>query len=134
MCLARSVLAATFMSVFLLVPAASAPESTGAPLRHFLVLMRIGPAYDPSLSIQQQKAFPAHAAYMNELESTGRLIFGGPLLDSFSSMKPTGAILVVTAETAEEAEHLAASDPSGPPFQKLSLSLRRVTWSASWIS
>jgi uncharacterized protein YciI len=90
-----------------------ADEGAGAPPRHFLVLMRLGPRYDRSLTIHQQKEFPAHAAYMNDLESRGTVTFGGPLLEDFASMRPTGGVLVVRAETAEEARRIADADPSG---------------------
>lgn len=81
--------------------------------RHFLVLMRLGPSYDRALPIRQQKGFPAHVTYMSQLESKGQLAFGGPLLEDFSSMKPTGGVLVVRAQTAEEARAIAGADPSG---------------------
>jgi uncharacterized protein YciI len=92
--------------------ASSAGEGAEAPPRHFLVLLGLGSGYDKSLPVRQQKAFPAHAAYMSDLESQGKLVFGGPLLDSFESLQATGGVLVVRADTADEARRLAAGDPS----------------------
>lgn len=93
--------------------ASYAAQAAQTPPESFLVLLGLDPGYDKSLSIQQQKTFPAHAAYMNELEGKGKLVFGGPLLESFASMQPTGAVLVVRADAAEEARQIAAGDPSG---------------------
>lgn len=105
------------VSLALLLAAASATASPAAevqaPPKHFLVLLRLGPGYDRALPIREQKGFPAHAAYMNDLEQKGKVVFGGPLLESFASMQPTGAALVVQAETPEEARQIAAGDPSG---------------------
>ncbi len=87
--------------------------TTQPPPRHFLVLMRLGPGYDESLSMAQQPALPTHSAYMKELESKGKVVLGGPLLESFETMRPTGAAVVLRADTAEEARRLAAGDTSG---------------------
>src|SRR5262245_53357506 len=81
--------------------------------RSFLVLLGLGPNYDSSLPVTQQKAFPAHAAYVKELESKGLLIFGGPLVDGFEGLHATGGVLVVRAATSDEARKLVAADPSG---------------------
>lgn len=94
-------------------PAAETPPAAQAPPRHFFVLMQLGPRYDKSLPIAEQKALPAHSAYMKELSAKGTLVVGGPLLASFDSMEPTGAILILRAETEAEARAIMAGDPSG---------------------
>jgi len=75
--------------------------------------MQLGPRYDKSVPIAEQKALPAHSAYMQQLQSAGTLVLGGPFLASFETMEPTGAILVLRAETEAEARAIMAADPSG---------------------
>jgi hypothetical protein len=50
---------------------------------------------------------------MSELERQGKLVLGGPLVASFERMRPTGAVMVLRAETEEEVRALLAADPSG---------------------
>ena len=75
--------------------------------------MQLGPRYDKSVPIAEQKALPAHSAYMQQLQSAGTLVLGGPFVASFDTMEPTGAILVLRAETEAEARTIMAADPSG---------------------
>jgi hypothetical protein len=52
-------------------------------------------------------------AMLSTLIGAGSAAFGGALLEDFATMRPTGGVLVVRAETAEEARRIAAGDPSG---------------------
>jgi uncharacterized protein YciI len=92
---------------------AQSAKDVQTPPRHFLVLLSLGPQYETSVSIREQKGLPAHSAYMSELERQGKLVLGGPLVASFESMRPTGAVMVLRAETEEEVRALLAADPSG---------------------
>jgi uncharacterized protein YciI len=48
----------------------------------FLVMLRrSGPQWEPSLTLEQQKGFVAHAAFVDELVDRGVIILGGPLSD-----------------------------------------------------
>lgn len=52
---------------------------------------------------------PEHLAYLNALNADGKLGFAGPFLGDDG--KPTGSLVVVKAETIEEARRIAADDP-----------------------
>jgi uncharacterized protein YciI len=52
---------------------------------------------------------PEHVAYLNELNTAGKLAFAGPFLGDDG--KPTGSLVVVKAETMDEARQIAAADP-----------------------
>ncbi|HXO10726.1 MAG TPA: hypothetical protein VN880_21975 [Solirubrobacteraceae bacterium] len=46
-----------------------------------VVLRRSGPRWDPSLALEQQEGFVAHAEFVDELVDRGIIILGGPLSD-----------------------------------------------------
>ena len=52
---------------------------------------------------------PEHLAYLNALNADGKLAFAGPFLGDDG--KPTGSLVVVKAETIEDARTIAANDP-----------------------
>ena len=52
---------------------------------------------------------PEHVAYLNDLNANGKLAFAGPFLGDDG--KPTGSLVVVKAETIEEARQIAENDP-----------------------
>ncbi|WPE21755.1 YciI-like protein [Shinella zoogloeoides] len=52
---------------------------------------------------------PEHLAYLNALNADGKLGFAGPFLGDDG--KPTGSLVVVKAETIEDARRIAADDP-----------------------
>ena len=52
---------------------------------------------------------PDHLAYLNGLNADGKLAFAGPFLGDDG--KPTGSLVVVKAETIEEARQIADNDP-----------------------
>jgi len=45
----------------------------------FVVLRRRGPAWDRTLHMRNQRAWSAHAAFMNRLAHDGVIVLGGPL-------------------------------------------------------
>jgi uncharacterized protein YciI len=71
----------------------------------FAILRRRGPAFDPASPVEGQPAWGPHAAFMMALAQEGVLLLAGPLGDR------EGALLVVRAETAEQAEARIAADP-----------------------
>jgi uncharacterized protein YciI len=52
---------------------------------------------------------PDHLAHLSALNADGKLAFAGPFLGDDG--KPTGSLVVVKAETIEEARQIAESDP-----------------------
>lgn len=52
---------------------------------------------------------PDHLAYLEGLNAAGKLGFAGPFLGDDG--KPNGSLVVVKAETIEEARAIAAADP-----------------------
>ncbi|WP_433133882.1 YciI family protein [Micromonospora sp. CA-240977] len=72
----------------------------------FLVLLRrSGPRWDPARTIQEQSEWPAHAAFMDELVTSGFIVLGGPLADEHR------VVLVVDAESADHVRAILARDP-----------------------
>ena len=47
----------------------------------FVVCRRRGPDWDPTLSLEEQSDWPAHADFMDGLVATGFVVLGGPLAD-----------------------------------------------------
>jgi uncharacterized protein YciI len=52
---------------------------------------------------------PAHLAGLESLESAGRILHAGPLLDDAGT--PVGSLILFEAETLEQARAIAARDP-----------------------
>ena len=52
---------------------------------------------------------PEHVDYLKGLNEAGKLAFAGPFLDADG--KPNGSLVVVKAETIEEARTMAENDP-----------------------
>jgi uncharacterized protein YciI len=46
-----------------------------------VVLRRSGPEWDASRPLEEQSAWPAHAAFMDGLVDAGFIVLGGPLAD-----------------------------------------------------
>ena len=71
----------------------------------FHVLLRqTGPEFDPALPLEQQTAWGAHAAFMNQLVTDGTLVLGGPL--------PNGRVAhAMQAESEEELRAIWTRDP-----------------------
>jgi uncharacterized protein YciI len=71
----------------------------------FAVIRTRGPAFEPSRPLEEQADWAAHAAFMNGLVRDGVVILGGPL-DGTADV-----LLVMRAETADEARCQLAADP-----------------------
>ena len=72
----------------------------------FLVVVhRSGPEYDPSLPLEEQSDWPAHASFMDGLVDSGFIVLGGPLADEHR------VVLVVEAESEDAVRATFARDP-----------------------
>jgi uncharacterized protein YciI len=77
----------------------------------WLVTFDLGAKFDATKPLQQQAGFMDHLAAIKKLDTDGKMLVGGPLLETFESHKITGAIWLLSAEDAEAAKKLAATDP-----------------------
>jgi len=72
----------------------------------FLVLRRrSGPRWDPSLPLEEQSDWDAHAAFMDGLVDSGFVVLGGPLADE------DRVVLAVEAESDDVVHATLARDP-----------------------
>jgi uncharacterized protein YciI len=70
-----------------------------------VVLHRSGPEWDPSLPLEEQSGWPAHAAFMDGLLDAGFIVLGGPLSDEHR------VVHVVEAESEEAVRATLERDP-----------------------
>ncbi|HHY49646.1 MAG TPA: YciI family protein [Alphaproteobacteria bacterium] len=79
----------------------------------------------PNAVERRQAVRPTHLAH---LESLGdRLVLAGPFLDTQD--RPTGSLVVIDAESREEAETIAARDPFVTEGVFARYEVRRWNWS-----
>lgn len=71
----------------------------------FVVLRRSGPRWDPSVAMEDQTEWAAHASFMDELVRTGFVVLGGPLADEHR------VILAVEAASEDAVRTTLARDP-----------------------
>jgi uncharacterized protein YciI len=71
----------------------------------FVVLRRLGPDWDPSLPLEEQSEWPAHAEFMEGLVATGFVVLGGPLADGET------VVLAVEAASQSDVRATLALDP-----------------------
>jgi uncharacterized protein len=69
---------------------------------------------------------PEHVAWLNEINAAGVLTFAGPFLDGDG--KPNGSLVVVKAETLEEAQAISAADPYAKAGLFASVDIRPWNW------
>ena len=74
-------------------------------MTHFVVLRRTGPQWNPTLSLEEQVEWPAHAAFMDGLARDGFVVLGGPLADE------ERVVLAVEADSEEDVRTTLARDP-----------------------
>src|SRR4051812_49237581 len=84
----------------------------------FAIHYQCGPTWVHGKTVFEQP-LQDHLAYMHQLVKAGILKMGGPFLDD------TGGLIVVTAETAQEANALAAADPA---IQKGVMTAQAYPW------
>ena len=70
----------------------------------FAVTRSRGPAWNPSLPLEQQADWSAHAAFMNGLHTDGFVLLGGPLAGS------SEVLLIVRASDEETIRARLAGD------------------------
>jgi hypothetical protein len=73
--------------------------------RLFAVIRSRGPAWNASVSLDDQAGWPAHAAFMNGLLAEGFVVLGGPLEGT------PDVLLVVRAAGAPEIAARLSGDP-----------------------
>ena len=66
-----------------------------------------GPDWMEGVAYPEQPGIEAHVGFARRLVDEGRLLFGGPFTD-----RDSGGMLVIRADSLEEAERLANEDPS----------------------
>jgi hypothetical protein len=71
----------------------------------FVVLRRAGPAWDPSLPLEQQSGWDEHAVFMDGLVDAGFVLLGGPLADE------RRVVLAVEADSEASVRSTLARDP-----------------------
>jgi hypothetical protein len=72
----------------------------------FLVLLhRSGPRWNPSLPLEDQPDWPAHASFMDGLVDAGFVLLGGPLADEYR------VVLAVEADSQDAVRTTLARDP-----------------------
>jgi uncharacterized protein YciI len=72
---------------------------------NFAVTLVRGPAWDESLGIREQRAWDAHAAFMDGLVEDGLIVLGGPVGDHRQTLH------VVEAADEQEVRRRLAEDP-----------------------
>lgn len=70
-----------------------------------IVLRRSGPQWDPSLPLEEQSHFRAHASFMDGLVDGGFVILGGPLADEHR------VVYAAEAESEDAVRATLARDP-----------------------
>jgi uncharacterized protein YciI len=86
----------------------------------FAVIRSRGPAWHSSRPLEGLPEWPAHAAFMNNLEREGFIVLGGPLENS------PDVLLIVRAATPDEIHARFALDPW------TRLDLLRITRISPW--
>ena len=74
-------------------------------MTYFVVLRRTGPQWNPTLRLEEQVEWPAHAAFMDGLVDDGFVVLGGPLTDE------ERVVLAVEADSEEDVRTTLARDP-----------------------
>lgn len=106
-------------ALFAQAPAAAAPQNAPAtgppanlpkpPLKSWLIrIIPPRPTFDKDGTPAENALMSQHFVYWKDLNEKGICIFGGPVLDP----KGVYGIIVVRAATLDEANALAAGDPS----------------------
>jgi uncharacterized protein YndB with AHSA1/START domain/uncharacterized protein YciI len=81
------------------------PDAADIPI-YYAVLLRRGPNWPADSASPQAAHLQAHKKYMVNLFESGATLLGGPYPDL------SGAVLILTADDAAQAEKLIASDPA----------------------
>ena len=71
----------------------------------FVVVRRRGPSWDPTRPLEEQVGWDEHAAFMDDLVTTGFVVLGGPLADE------ERVVLAVDAPSEADVRTTLAADP-----------------------
>ncbi|MEX0954565.1 MAG: YciI-like protein [Rhizobiaceae bacterium] len=71
-------------------------------------------------------ARPDHVAFLEGLNADGKLAFAGPFLGPDDM--PNGSLVVIEAQTEDEAREMAAADPYAKAGLFASVEIRRWNW------
>jgi uncharacterized protein YciI len=93
-------------------PAQAPPQAAPQVRTFYVVSLNQGPNFDAKLPLMAQPRIREHAAYMARLTREGKLLIGGPFVDKPGSMTMTSAVLVLAAESPEEARKIEELDPA----------------------
>jgi uncharacterized protein YciI len=74
-------------------------------MKLFAVMLTHGPAYQESRPLEEQKDWPAHAKFMDGLETDGFVVLGGPLEGT------SDVLLIIRANSPGEIRQRLAPDP-----------------------
>ncbi len=74
-------------------------------MTYFVVLRRLGPEWAPTLAMERQSQWEAHASFMDGLVDAGIVVLGGPLADD------ERVVLIIEAESEDSARATLARDP-----------------------
>ena len=69
---------------------------------------------------------PAHVAFLEGLNADGKLAFAGPFLGPDD--RPNGSLVVIEAETEDEARAISGADPYAEAGLFTSVEIRRWNW------
>ncbi len=72
---------------------------------YLVVVTRSGPEWNPSLPLEEQSDWDAHASFMDGLAEAGFIVLGGPLADEHR------VVHAVEAESEDEIRATLARDP-----------------------
>ncbi len=73
---------------------------------YFVILLSVGPNWDPHRPRDEQAGITAHRQYLNALLRNGTVSFGGPFVDDL------GGLAVLRAGSLDEARRIAGDDPA----------------------
>lgn len=108
-----TVLAAIIIFFASMLLAADAPDKAPRPREPiYMVEYDAGSAYLPGRPFAEQPGIMEHAAYMDQLEADGILVFGGPFFDGLEPPVMTGATIFLKAGSETEAREIVEQDPA----------------------
>lgn len=91
-------------------PPASQPVAQ-APRTCYVAFLDLGPKYNRALPPLQQPGIREHGAYMMQLTRDGKLLVGGPFVEKPGSTVATSAIMILAADSMEDARNMLQADP-----------------------
>ena len=76
-------------------------------MAYYVVRSEQGPSWNPAQSMREQKLWTEHAAYINSLLATDKMILGGPIGEG----NPYRAMIVLVAANEAEVRQRLSEDP-----------------------